>query len=96
MSDMEILAQAFTFFLAGFETVSALATMTCMVLGGLPDVQEKLRDEVDAAFEQAEGGKLKYETIQEMKYLDNVLSGIINNESTYFLTNVSFLQRFFA
>jgi cytochrome P450 len=77
MSDMAILAQAFTFFLAGFEAVSALATMTCLVLGGLPDVQEKLRMEVDAAFEQAEDGKLKYDTIQEMKYLDTVLSGKI-------------------
>jgi cytochrome P450 family 9 len=87
MSDTDILAQAFTFFLAGFETVSALSTMTCLVLGGLPEVQEKLRNEVDAAFEQAEDRKLTYETIQRMKYLDNVLSGIINcNASTYIQT----------
>lgn len=75
---MDILAQAFTFFLAGFETVSALSVMTCLVLGGLPDVQEKLRSEVDNAFEEAEDGKLNFETIQGMKYLDYVLSGKIN------------------
>lgn len=84
MSDMDILAQAFTFFLAGFESVSALTTMTCLVLGGLPEVQEKLRCEVDAAFEQAEDGKLNYETIQEMKYLDCVLSGKVLSGSIDF------------
>jgi len=72
---MDILAQAFTFFLAGFEAVASLAMMTCLVLGGLPEVQEKLRNEVDEAFLQSEDGKLKYDAIQGMKYLDMVLSG---------------------
>lgn len=91
MSDSVILAQAFTFFLGGFESVSALAAMTCIVLGGLPDVQEKLRSEVDNAFEQAEDGKLNFETIQGMKYLDYVLSGKINYMAALMLGIISFV-----
>ncbi|XP_059482598.1 cytochrome P450 9e2-like isoform X2 [Neocloeon triangulifer] len=76
MSDLDIVAQAFTFFLAGFETVSNLTTLVCMVLGGEKDVQEKLREEVDDAFAKSGNGKLSYDAIQGMKYLDMVISEV--------------------
>lgn len=49
LSDDEVLAQSFTFILAGYETTSnALAYTTyCLVLN--PEVQEKLIEEIDEA-----------------------------------------------
>jgi Cytochrome P450 len=40
-----------------------------------PDIQKRLRDEVDAVHESLKGAPLKYENLQEMKYLDCVISG---------------------
>lgn len=40
------------------------------------DVQEKLREEVDTILENYDG-KLSYEALQEMHYLDRVLAGKI-------------------
>ncbi|XP_065347615.1 cytochrome P450 9e2-like isoform X2 [Cloeon dipterum] len=76
MSDLDILAQAFTFFLAGFETVSALASIICIVIAGQENVQKKLRLEVDVAFANSEGGKLTYDAIQGLKYLDMVIAEV--------------------
>ena len=69
-------AQAYAFFIAGFETSSSTISHTLYELALHPDMQEKLREEVTTAFEK-NNGQLTYESVQEMKYMDKVVKGKI-------------------
>ena len=69
-----IAAQAFLFFLAGFETTSATMTFCLYELAKNPDIQERVRNEIDAVL-QKHDGNITYEAISNMEYLDKVLSG---------------------
>ncbi|XP_066993022.2 probable cytochrome P450 6a13 [Anabrus simplex] len=73
MTDNLLAAQAFVFFLAGFETSSTLLSFALYELALNPDIQARLREEVDTILQQ-HGGKLTYETLQDMPYLDKVVS----------------------
>lgn len=66
--------QCLVFFLAGFDTVSQLMSFMSHELAINPDVQEQLREEVDAVREQLGGKPVTYEALQNMKYLDMVVS----------------------
>lgn len=73
IDDKVIAAQAFLFFLAGFETSSTTMTFAMYELAANPKIQEKLYDEIRAAFEKH--GCLSYDIISEMKYLDCIVRG---------------------
>lgn len=71
----EVCAQAFVFFIGGFEASSTTMCWCMYELARSPAaVQEKLIDEVQRVLERHEN-KLSYDAIQEMKYLDQVVSG---------------------
>jgi cytochrome P450 family 6 len=67
-------AQAFVFFGAGFETSSTTMTFCLYELSLHQDIQERLREEIDVVLKKHDG-KITYESIQEMEYLDKVVSG---------------------
>ncbi|EFA05693.2 cytochrome P450 6BK13 [Tribolium castaneum] len=69
----EITAQSFIFFLAGFETSSTTMTFALYELAKNSEVQEKVREEVLAVLGK-HGGKITYEAIQDMKYMNQVLN----------------------
>ncbi|XP_023247965.1 probable cytochrome P450 6a13 [Copidosoma floridanum] len=72
MTDMLITAQIFIFFIAGFETSSATMSHAMYELAKNLDVQDKLRNEVKTTFEN-NNGKLNYDNIKNMKYMDKVI-----------------------
>ncbi|KAF2894715.1 hypothetical protein ILUMI_11460 [Ignelater luminosus] len=72
LSDEDITAQALIFFLAGFDTSSTAMCFATYELALNPDIQERLRKEVDAISNDKEG--LTYETLLGMKYMDLVIT----------------------
>lgn len=73
LTDEDIVAQAMIFFTAGFETTSTLMTFMAYELAVNPDIQERLRNEIDDLYEEC-NGKITYDKIQSFKYLDMVLN----------------------
>ena len=73
MTVEEMASHAFTFFLGGFESVSAQTSIVAHLLAENPDVQERLQQEIDETL-MNNNGELNYDTLHEMKYLDAVIS----------------------
>lgn len=66
--------QAFAFIAAGFDTIANNLSVACYVLATHPEVQEELYREVEKVMKKG-GEKVSYEEINEMEYLDMVVSG---------------------
>lgn len=74
LNDEEILAESFLFFVAGYETSSTTAAFALFELSRHPEYQDKLREEILVVL-QKYNGKLTYEGLSEMTYLDQVIKG---------------------
>ncbi|XP_077286390.1 cytochrome P450 9e2-like [Arctopsyche grandis] len=72
-TDTELAAQAFLFFIAGFDTSSTLITFFFYEMLRNPDIQKRLQEEIDEFMLKSEG-KLTYNDLQNMKYLDMTIS----------------------
>ncbi|KMQ85973.1 cytochrome p450 9e2, partial [Lasius niger] len=68
----DIVAQAFIFFLAGFETSAILMCFVAHELAVNPDIQDRLREEVQQHL--VEGNEISYESLSKMTYMDMVIS----------------------
>lgn len=69
----QLAAQVFVFFVAGFETSSSNMSYALFELAKNKRVQDKLRDEIRTVLNLH--GELNYETMMEMTYLDQVVTG---------------------
>uniref|UniRef100_A0A1I8NYI9 Cytochrome P450 n=1 Tax=Stomoxys calcitrans TaxID=35570 RepID=A0A1I8NYI9_STOCA len=75
MTIEELAAQVFVFFLAGFETSATTMAYALYELAQNQDLQQRLRDEVNEAFEQHQGSAaIPYETIMSLTFMDQVLA----------------------
>ena len=72
----EIIGQSIQFFAAGFDTSSVLLQFMAYELALHPNIQEKLQKEIDQMIIHLEGKSINYESIQDMKYMDMIMSGI--------------------
>ncbi|XP_032665501.1 cytochrome P450 9e2-like [Odontomachus brunneus] len=72
----DMVAQAFVFFLGGFETTSTAMSFIAHELAANPDIQAKLQHEIDEVLENSDG-EVTYETINGLKYLDAVISEVL-------------------
>jgi len=66
--------QAFTFLGAGFETSGSTMSFALYELALQPEIQNRLRAEIMQVLNK-HNGQLTYDGIQEMAYLDMVVSG---------------------
>lgn len=71
---LQLAAQAFVFFVAGFETSSTTSAICMLELAKNMDIQDNLRKEIKDVIAKHDG-KLTYEAVMEMKYLDKVVNG---------------------
>ncbi|RZC40554.1 cytochrome P450 monooxygenase, partial [Asbolus verrucosus] len=69
----ELAAQAFVFFLAGFETSSTTMTFCLFELASNEEIQEKLREEINVVLKKHDD-KLTYDAIMEMHYMEKVIN----------------------
>lgn len=74
ITNLDIAAQALIFFIAGFESVTTMMAFMASELAMNPDVQNTLRNEIDSTDKKC-NGKLTYEVLMKMKYMDMVISG---------------------
>ncbi|CAG9824140.1 unnamed protein product [Phaedon cochleariae] len=73
ITNLDITAQALIFFFAGFDTVSSLMCFMAYELAVNPDIQTRLRQEIRETLDEC-NGKLTYEALLKMKYMDMVVS----------------------
>lgn len=74
MTMNQLAAQCFVFFMAGFETSATTMTFALLELAQNQEIQDRLRDEIEIVLERHEG-KISYESVMEMSYLDKVVLG---------------------
>ncbi|XP_022836637.1 cytochrome P450 9e2-like, partial [Spodoptera litura] len=72
-TDEDLVAQAVLFFIAGFETVSSGMSFLLYELAMNPDVQDRLAQEIKEN-DAKNGGKFDFNSIQNMVYMDMVVS----------------------
>uniref|UniRef100_A0A2H1VYP7 unspecific monooxygenase n=1 Tax=Spodoptera frugiperda TaxID=7108 RepID=A0A2H1VYP7_SPOFR len=75
-SDSDLIAQAVVFFVAGFDTVSTAMSFLLYELALNPDIQERLAQEIKEN-DAKNGGKFDFNSIQNMVYMDMVVSEIL-------------------
>lgn len=70
---LEAAAQAYVFYLAGFETSSTTAMYSMYELALNQELQEKARQEIDEILKKH--GGMSYDAINDMTYLHKVVNG---------------------
>lgn len=73
-TDLDVTAQAAGFFGDGSETSSVVMGFTLYELAANLDAQNKLREEINAAFDN-NSRTLSYEVLQGLEYLDAAING---------------------
>lgn len=86
-TDELLAAQGFFFFIAGVEPAASGMFGALIELGKYPEILKKVQNEIDEVFEK-NNGELSYEIVNEMTYLDKVLS-----EALRIHTPIGFLTR---
>lgn len=71
----QIVAEAFLFYFAGFETSATTMSFALFELAANLDIQARVRDEVKKTLEKYDG-KFTYDSISEMIYLNQVFNGM--------------------
>lgn len=77
-SDIDFVAQAMLFFVAGFETISSVMSFALHEIALHPEVQDKLVHEIKE-HDAERGGRMDYNSVQSMTYMDMVVSGTKND-----------------
>lgn len=79
LDEDEIIAQAVTFLMAGYETTATSLTYATYELALNPEVQDKLCDEVNAVVDS--NGRIDYDVLCRLPYLDAVISEALRHHA---------------
>lgn len=74
MSIAQYAAQVFLFYVAGYDSIASTLSYTLYELANNPDVQRKVQENIDATLMKY-NGELTYESIMDMKYVENCFKG---------------------
>lgn len=74
ITNVDIAAHSLIFFFAGFESISTVMSFTAYELAINPDMQIRLRNEIEETNKNC-NGKLTYEALMKMKYMDMIITG---------------------
>lgn len=76
LKNIDMTAHALTFFLDGYETSSMVIANTVNQLARHPDIQDKLRSEIESVVGSSNEEAMSYEQIMGLEYLDQVINGL--------------------
>nr|QTM97432.1 Cytochrome P450 [Sitophilus oryzae] len=76
LTNDDITSQALIFFFAGFDTISTAMCFGSYELAVNKDVQDRLREEIRTTYKENDG-KITYDVLLKMKYLDMVVSEVL-------------------
>ena len=71
--ELTMVATSLVLLVAGYDTTGMTLGYACHHLACNTDVQERLQDEIDAAYEESGGKVPDYNRIQDLPYLDSVI-----------------------
>ncbi len=72
IDELSLIATAFVLLVAGYDTTGQTLAYAAFELAKNPDIQKRLQDEVDDAFQESGGKFPDFYKIQSMEYLDMV------------------------
>lgn len=70
----DITAQAYLFFIAGYESTSTTMSFCLYEMAKDPEIQQKAFEEITNVLRE-HNGKITYESLSQMKYLENCIDG---------------------
>jgi cytochrome P450 family 9 len=73
LDDDGIVSNCVLFIIAGFETTQVSLLFVAYELALNPEIQEKLRNEIEESLEET-NGEFTYDALHKMKYLDMVIN----------------------
>merc|ERR1711970_744858 len=73
LDELTVVATALVLLVAGYDTTGMTLTYLAYAMSKNPEIQQKLQEEVDQAFEDNNGELPDYNTIQSLPYIDMVL-----------------------
>merc|ERR1712080_82655 len=73
VSEDEVVATALVLLVAGYDTTGMTLTYLAYAMSKNPEIQQKLQEEVDQAFEDNNGEMPDYNVIQSLPYIDMVV-----------------------
>lgn len=85
MTPDEVTAQAFLFFFAGFEPVSAFLQLAFYELAMNDDCQQRLFEEIEDTKTALNGKPIDYETLHKMEYMDAFIHEVLRKRNGLFI-----------
>ncbi len=86
MDELDIVATAIVILVAGYDTTGTTLAFACYQLSKYPEIQERLRKEVEEV--AGDNEELTYDQVQSMTYLEQII-----HETLRFHNPVGLLQR---
>ena len=75
LDEMSIVSTALVILIAGYDTTATTLAFACYQLAKHPQVQDRLREEIDRIVDDADN--ISYEDLHSMSYMDQVISEVL-------------------